>query len=339
MKKTHFGPNGERQFNWYSERTADAFPLFLKEVGDRSFFLWVGFTDPHRPYGETPKRHNPSQVIVPPQLVDSPETRQDLAQYYDAIARMDDEVGRFVSELERRQLRRKTLIVFISDNGMPFPRAKGTVYDAGVRTPLIVSWPGVVPQGVRRRELVSVIDLAPTFLDLAGLPVPSEMQGSSIRAFLLDPTLPGRRFVYSERNWHNCDEHIRSVRSERYRLILNAYAHLPFGSPADVSSSPSWYALIERRRTGALSPEQARLFEVPRPRVELYDLERDPGEFVNLADRPDHRDIALELLAVLNRWMEATGDFPSTERRRPDNTDRITGVKFGPRLPAMLDKR
>jgi hypothetical protein len=142
--------------------------------------------------------------------------------------------------------------------------------------------------------------------------------------------------VFSERNWHNCDEHIRSVRSVRYRLVLNAYTHLPFGSPADVSSSPAWYALVEQRRTGGLSPEQARLFEVPRARVELYDLERDRGEFINVADQSAYRDSAFDLLAELNRWMEATGDFPPTERRRPDNTDRITGVKFGPNLPPML---
>ena len=133
MAKTHFGPNAERQFQWYSKETAAALPAFLDSAGTRPFFLWVGFHEPHRPYEPAPSAggHSPARVAVPPHLADTPETRTDLALYYDAIARMDGAIGQMLAELERRRLRDSTLVVFLSDNGAPFPREKGTLYDSG----------------------------------------------------------------------------------------------------------------------------------------------------------------------------------------------------------------
>jgi N-sulfoglucosamine sulfohydrolase len=136
MAKTHIGPAGERQFQWYSPETSAALPAFLDSAGTRPFFLWVGFHDPHRPYkpGAIAHPHTPATVRVPPYLADTPETRADLALYYDATSRMDQEIGRMVDELKRRGLRDHTVIIFLSDNGPPFPREKGTLYDPGTRT-------------------------------------------------------------------------------------------------------------------------------------------------------------------------------------------------------------
>ncbi len=328
MKKRHLGPNGDAQFDWISENLSADFPAFLDEADERPFFLWVGFSDPHRPYDSAPAVHDPSEVKVPPYLVDEPETRADLARYYDEIHRMDGQIGRFVDVLEERGLRERTLVIFLSDNGMPFPGAKGTVYDEGIRTPLIFSWPGRVENGTRYDGLVSVVDLAPTILELAGIEAPGEMHGGSIASMLDGRDVPGRTYVYSERNWHNCDEHIRSVRTGRYKFIRNAYTERPHGTPADASRSPTWFALRDGLRAGTLTPAQARLFAAPRPAVELYDLETDPWERVNVADRAEYEEVARELADVLDAWIRETDDFPPTERRRLDNTDRITGVKF-----------
>ena len=345
MKKTHYGPNGEAQFQWYDavsgRNYGQAMGDFLVEADGRPFFLWVGFVDPHRAYGDAPALHDPADVRVPPQLADTPETRADLAQYYDEIARMDQNIGAMLDTLEARGLRENTLVVFLSDNGMPFPRAKGTAYDAGIRTPLVFSWPSVIDSGAVYDEgLVSVIDLAPTFLDLAGLEKPEGMEGESLRPLLEEPlSYAGREHIFAERNWHNCDEHIRAVRTARYKLITNAYTELPLCTPADASRSPSWYSLMERKKEGTLTPEQSRLFEVPRARVELYDLEEDPGEFTNLAGDSAYADVALELAELLNAWEERTSDFPPTVRRRDDNTDRVTGVKFTQENPPMYNVR
>ena len=337
MRKTHYGPAGERQFNWYSEETWKALPGFLDEAGERPFFLWVGFRDPHRPYsaGAVDPPHDPAAVEVPPYLVDDAATREDLALYYDEIARMDGEIGRILTELDRRGLREGTLAVFLSDNGAPFPRAKATAYDAGIRTPLIVSWPGVTPVGVRYAGLASLIDLAPTLLDAAGAEIPATFHGASFGAALRDTAAPGREYVFAERNWHNCDEHIRAVRGVRYKLIRNSYTELPLCTPADASRSASWYSLTARREAGTLTPGQARLFEAPRPAIEVYDLEADPHELVNLAGRPEAERIARQLSRVLDAWIEETEDFPPSRRRRADNTDRVTGVKFSQKIPPL----
>lgn len=345
MKKTHYGEHANAQFNWYdaveARGFAEAMGDFLNEAGRRPFFLWVGFSDPHRAYGEAPEVHEAAEVRhVPAQLVDDAATRADLARYYDEIARMDGNIGQMLDTLAARGLRENTLVVYLSDNGMPFPRAKGTAYDAGIRTPLVFSWPAVIDSGaVYDSGLVSALDLAPTWLDLAGVAVPDQMEGESLRGLLVSPgSHEGRAYVFAERNWHDCDEHIRAVRTERYKLIRNeAYTALPLCTAADIGGSPSWHSLLRLKEEGKLTPEQRRLFEAPRARVELYDLEEDPGEFVNLASDPAHSEVLRELATVLETWMEETGDFPATVRLRDDHTDRITGARFGDEVPPMYD--
>jgi len=329
MQKTHYGPEGIRQFDWYSQKLRD-FPAFLDARGDRPFFMWVGFSDAHRPYqgNAVEPPHNPADVTVPPYLADTPKTRADLVQYYDEVSRMDESIGRMVAALKERKLYENTLIVVLADNGMPFPRAKGTAYDSGIATPFVVCWPKVIAAGGEARGLTSVIDLAPTILDAAGLAPSRDLEGKSLLPVFRNPALPGRDYIFAERNWHNADEHIRCVRTLRYKLIENAYLDLPYGHPSDCSSSPSWEDLLELKKAGKLTPAQAQTFQVPRPRFELYDVEQDPHELKNLADSPEHAAVFKELQTALAKWREETQDFPASTRRRADNVDRVTGEKF-----------
>lgn len=330
MAKTHYGPEGEKQFDWYDKGLTN-FESFLDESNASPFFLWVGFHDAHRPYepGAVDPPHDPATVIVPPYLADTPETRADLALYYDEVSRLDSVIGDYMTVLDRRDLRDNTLVIFISDNGMPFPRAKGTVYDSGVATPFIASWPAVIPLNTTYAGLTSVIDLAPTLLDAAGISTNDRgYQGESILPRLKGESMPERSYAFSERNWHNCDEHIRSVRTSRYKFIRNAYLDLPHGTPADLGKSDSFLALLDLKRTNSLTPAQSMLFEVPRRPIELYDLSVDPWETNNIAETPAGADIAAQLERVLNQWELDTGDFTPEFRRRADNTDRFTGVKF-----------
>ncbi|HET9226743.1 MAG TPA: sulfatase [Thermoanaerobaculia bacterium] len=340
MAKTHYGPLAEKQFQWYSATTADSLPNFLDAAGDRRFFLWVGFHEPHRPYDSVPHPggHPRSRVTLTPYLADTPETRTDIARYYDAIARMDSAIGVMVEELKRRGLRDSTLLVFLSDNGAPFPREKGTLYDSGTRTPLILSWPAVIPPGtIYDRGPVSTIDLMPTLLELAGGRVPAPVQGRSFSELLTAPeSYVAREYVFSERNWHDCDEHQRAVRTARYKLIrTDAYTALPLCTTADIGASASFLALRALARAGRLTSAQRRLFEAPRARVELYDLQRDPWELTNLADHPAQAARVRQLAAVLQAWMEETDDFPAAYRVRDDHTDRITGVQFSTKIPPL----
>jgi arylsulfatase A-like enzyme len=325
LRKGHFGPNGQKQFDWHSN-DLDDFAEFLDLSKNRPFFMWVGFTDPH--------------VIVPPYLVDDSDTRSELADYYNYITRMDGQIGSYLQTLRNRDLIENTLIIFFSDNGAPFPRAKGTLYDSGIKTPLIFHWPAVIEKGVVYPHLMSVIDLAPTILEASGVEVPEIMEGESILNKLSDPTLPGRDYIYSERNWHNCDEHMRSIRSDRFKFISNAYTDLPHGSPSDLGASLSWKSLKKLYDKGALTPAQAMLFTVPRPSEELYDIKNDPYESQNLISDPAYQDIVAELRENLQLWREQTNDFSSDERRRQDNTDRYSGIKFDQtKLPPRLEDK
>lgn len=347
MLKSHLGKNGDRQFDWndngfypdwvqgkWNAKALDNFNQFLDSAGTQPFFLWVGFVDPHRAYRDedsvnaAPRVNDPGRTIVPPFLADDAQTRDDLSAYYDEISRMDAHIGNMTAALEKRGLRENTIIIYLSDNGMPFPGAKATAYDAGIRTPLIFNWPGHISPSTRYTGLTSTIDLAPTLLDLAGVEKPQHMFGQTFKAALFDQTTPGREHIFAERNWHGTDEHIRCIRTTQYKLILNSYIELPLGTPSDLSTSPSWYALKERQRKGKLTPGQQRIFNCPRPSIELYDIVNDPNEFVNLAFRPEHKKTVGNLSKQLDTWRKSTGDHPSHMRRKPDEVDRITGVPF-----------
>ncbi|WP_341938875.1 sulfatase family protein [Marinimicrobium sp. C2-29] len=339
MQKTHYGPAADAQFQWYDPEL-DKLPAFIDSAGNKPFFMWVAFDDPHRPYqaNTIAEPHDPGKIKLAPWLADTPETRQDVAYYYDEIARLDGVVGRMMRTLEERNLVEDTLVMFLSDNGSPFPREKGTLYDSGVKTPFIFHWPGKIAVGKRTSALISATDFAPTCLAVAGMELPSILSGQSLLPGLLGDHDFGRKAAFSVRNWHDTDEHIRSIRSDRYRLIHNAYIYLPFGSPADVSESPSWRALYHRKEEGKLTPEQALLFQSPRPEIEFYDLQEDPWELNNLAANPDYRDLLRDHFRQLAQWREDTNDFPPSRRRRAGHTDRIKGVHFSDTIPPMTNK-
>jgi arylsulfatase A-like enzyme len=333
--KTHWGPNGDRQFDWYNS-SFDTFQDFLKDSKGKPFFFWTGFHDPHRLYepGIIGNPHNPDSVIVRAHLVDDNRTRKDIAMYYDEIARLDSIVGTYVDILDKEKLTDDTYIIFLSDNGAPFPREKGTLYDTGIRTPFIVSGPDV-PEGEMYDGLMSVIDFAPTVLDLAEIDIPENMPGMSLAPLLLGDLIISPEFVYSERNWHDCDEHMRSIRTDQYKLILNAYTERPHGTAADLANSPSWYSLLDLKHEDNLSETQSLIFTVPRPSVELYNLRTDPEEYHNLAFDPRYRETAQYLLEELQKWMNDTDDFHSTYRTRRDHTDRITGIRYYFEVPDL----
>jgi arylsulfatase A-like enzyme len=343
MLKTHWGENGDKQVDRMikagftqdniSEESYRNFEMFINDSDDKPFFLWVGFIDPHRPYipNYCPQVNPPETTIIPPFLVDGQETRRDMADYYDEISRFDANIGRMLSILEKSGKADNTLIIFLSDNGMPFPRCKGTLYDTGIQTPLIFVWKGrIAPAGVHSNGLISTIDLAPTLLDIAGIPAQPDMYGESFKDILFDPGKRGRDFIFAERNWHDSDEYIRCVRTETRKLIYNAYYELPHGTPTDLSTSPSWYEQKKKQKQGLLTPEQSRLFEAPRPMIEIYDLVDDPYELYQVADEQRYYKDGVELARILNKWQSETGDHPWWKRRRPDQNDRITGFPFFP---------
>ena len=277
---------------------------------DRPSFLWLSASDPHRPYSDTEggPDHPPEDALIPPYLADTMEARMDFARYYGAVERLDALVGAALAEIDRLGAGGRTLVLFMSDNGRPFPRCKPTVYDSGVRTPFIVRWPGHVPAGSVSRSLVSAVDIAPTFLAAAGIRPPATMQGRSLLPVLADPRATIRGEVYAERNWHDHPARDRMVRTVQYKYIRNFYPELQAAPPEDVQRSPTWRAMETLFARGALTPEQSNCLVAPRPLEELYDVEADPDELVNLAADPARADALRDMRRLLEAWQRDTDD-------------------------------
>lgn len=315
-------------------------PLLQRRPKDTPFFLWLAALDPHRDYVEhaVPETHHPASVIVPPYLPDEPAVRRDLALYYDEIARLDGYVGQVVAELERQGITDRTVVMFLSDNGRPFPRDKTTLYDSGIRTPLIVSWPGAVTPSGTTSSLISTVDVAPTVLALAGVQPPASIEGRSFASILSDPGRSIREEIYAEKNWHDFEDRARAVRTPRFKYIRNFYNDLPLTPPADAVRSPSFEALRRLRDAGTITAEQRRVFEAPRPAEELYDTDADPHELRNLAGEAAHASTLKALRVKLEAWQQATGDAaPSV--RTPDEFDREAGTPLPTRKRPRLGKK
>jgi len=254
-------------------------------------------------------------VTVPPYLPDVPEVREDLALYYDEIARLDSYVGKIMDELTEQGVEENTFVLFFSDNGRPFPRDKTTLYDGGIKTPWLVRWPRRVRPGSLCRQLVSSVDIAPTVLALAGLNVPSCFQGRDFSPLLKEPDGKIHDYVFAEDHWHDYEDLGRAVRSLRYKYIRNDYPDLPATPAADVGRSLTFTAMRSLETQGKLNENQKACFVKPRPAEELYDTANDPYELRNLIRDPRHAGALAEHRRALDDW----------SRRRTNSTARPEG--------------
>jgi N-sulfoglucosamine sulfohydrolase len=327
--KWHLGNAAISSFDKVETRMNRWIETLQQRPQNKPFFMWFAFTDPHRPYQPDTigDPHTPEDVVVPPYLPDTPETRKDLALYYDEITRLDGVVGDVVAELERQQQTEQTLIVFMSDNGRPFPRCKTTVYTCGVKTPFIVKWPGQVRAGSTTDSLISAIDLAPTLLELAGAEQGPTFQGESFAPVLKDPLASVREYAFAEHNWHDFEDFQRATRDMRFNYIRTAWTELPNTPPADAVKSITFQKMHELRALGQLNAAQLNPYMTPRPEEELYDVQEDPNELHNLADDPRYAPILQRMRKVLDTWQAETDDQRPAERR-PDEFDRVTGDRL-----------
>ena len=328
---------------------ADWVPVLKNRPRDRPFFLWLAALDPHRDYAPdtlptpltTGGPHDPADTTVPPFLPDTPAVRGDLALYMDEVTRLDGYVGAVLDELDRQGVADDTLVLFVSDNGRPFPRCKTTLYDSGVKTPLLARRPGVTPPGSTCERLVSAVDLSATILSVCGVDPLADGRGVSFAPLLSNPDTPAedwaRGFAFAEKNWHDYDASQRAVRTERFKYVRNLDAEVPNTPPADAVRSPTFVTMVRLRQAGKLTPEQASIFTAPKPAEELYDLAADPHELTNLADDPAHAGTLKTLREELDAWRAETHD-PDPPLRSPDEFDREAGTVLPARARPRGDK-
>jgi arylsulfatase A-like enzyme len=306
-----------------------SFEAFLKTVpAGKPFVYWYGSTDPHRPYEPGAGARwglKAETVAVPPCLPDTPAVREDILDYYFEVERFDRAVGAVLKALEDRGVLDDTLVVVTSDNGMPFPRCKANLYDTGTHMPLAVRWPKRLPKGVTVDAFVSHADLAPTFLEAAGLKPLPEMTGRSLLP-LIDGRpegLDGRDAVFLERERHanvregNLSYPCRAIRTKEFLYIRNLRPdRWPAGDPVlvhsvgpfgDVDPSPTKDLILARRDDRDFAWPFRLAFE-KRPAEELYDLKGDPHQLENIAGHEAYAGRKADLRDRLDRWMAATGD-------------------------------
>lgn len=295
---------------------------------DKPFFLWLAAFDPHRIYEPNTilEPHSPAEVIVPPFLPDADSTRKDLALYYDEISRLDGYLGKVMEELKIQGIDKSTMVIYMTDNGRPFPRSKTRMFDSGIKTPFIVRWPDKIEKG-RTDALISSIDIAPTFCELAGADLPETFQGTSFVTVLNDYSAGTRSYIAGEHNWHDYQAHERAIRNHKFLYIRNAFPGFNASPPADAVGSLTYQEMIRMFHAGELNEKQLDCFIEPRAAEELYDVVNDPYQFNNLAENPGYETALNEMRGILNEWIIAYGD-EIPENPTPDKFDRWTGKKI-----------
>ena len=252
-----------------------------------------------------------SEIIVPPYYPDTPAVREELARMYDNIADMDGQVGEILRQLHEDGLADNTIVFYWADHGDGVPRSKRSLYDSGLRVPLMIRWPKalgspIVPGSVND-ELVSFIDLAPTVLALAGVEIPTHLQG---RVLVGPKSAPAPEVVFAARDRMDIEyDMMRSARDARFRYIRNFQPELPYAGHIIYRNQSAimqdWLRLqAERTLTGTPSL----WMRTSRPAEELYDTNADPYHVRDVASDPAHRPVLERLRKAVTDWMTRTGD-------------------------------
>lgn len=288
---------------------------FLSDVKATAepFCLFLCSHEPHTPWNKgNPARFDPEAVVLPPFWVDTRETREAYCRYLAEIEYLDNEVGRAIDLLGKHGVADETVFVFTSEQGNSFPFAKWTCYNSGLHTALIVRWPGKTRPGTVSDCLTDYSDVLPTFLDIAGVPIPKQLDGFSLKEVLTGGKATRKKYSFAlqtTRGIISGSEYfgIRSVTDGRYRLIVNLTPDQPFKN-AVTQGKDAWWLSWKRKATD--DPVARNLVESyqHRPPVELYDDLEDPYNRKNRAEDPELAGVRKKLTSELNRWMKRSGD-------------------------------
>lgn len=339
--KQHFNPRASFPFEILlggvahdgGNRKAQDFSLdgvarFINRDADQPYFLICASNQPHTPWNRgDASAFDANALTLPPYVVDNTTTRQALTKYLAEITYMDDLLGQVMARIDAAGRADNTITIFTSEQGSTMPFGKWTCYDAGLRTALVVRWPGRIEPGSTTDAMVQYVDVVPTLLAAAGadpmsLDVgiggapeaagnPNGFDGRSFLPVLLGQADAHRQYTFGVHTTrgiiHGNESYpIRSVRDARYKLIRNLAHDQPFSNLA--TRGEIWDSWLASARQG--DEHAAAMVDryVNRPAVELYDLEEDPFELNNLADNPYYSDVIRTLDAELSRWMAQQGD-------------------------------
>ena len=293
--KWHLGEPFKSHFNRVVEMrdesgAIDWLPEFQRRPRNKPFFFWFASGDAHIPYDWTPPlslSYRPDNVMIHPWSVDNPYERAELVQYYNEITRADKNIGLMLNAMQQAGVLDNTLVIVMSDNGTMFGSAKTSLYDEGIKTPLVMRHPKRIKADTINTQLISSIDLMPTLVAAAGVSTPTGLLGVSLWPTLTQPDRAVRQHIFAERNTHAVPMFERALRTSRY-LYKRNYLHRRLCDP-DAS------LLIGTKL-------RERVFE------EFYDLAHDPSAQQNLAQHREYQADKLALSAQMSQLMQDTRD-------------------------------
>jgi N-sulfoglucosamine sulfohydrolase len=324
--KLHVNPVERFRWDLHSEgaqrdvaNMAERARTFIKDSGGKPWYLHVGYGDPHRavkgfanqPYPRVSRAaFDPAKVHVPSFLPDNDAARGEISEYYEACNRMDQGIGMMLDVLRETGQFNNTLILFLSDNGMPFPNAKTNLYDAGMRLPLIVRSPSQSKRGLVNNAMVSWVDLLPTVMDWAGAKLPDyALHGRSFLPVLEQENPAGWDHVFMSHTFHEITMYypIRGIRTRQFKYLNNLFPELEFPHASDLFASHTWQSVRKQGETGTLGKRKVSKY-LHRDAEELYDLSADSDEINNLALSPRHRHTLEQLRAQVRKFRVESED-------------------------------
>ncbi len=298
------------------ERVAELAGDFFT-ASDAPFFLMVNYADAHLPFLRQqhglPKSPLSADDVRPLPWIglDTPGLRKSQADYYNCMMRMDTGVGMLLAALDRAGATDKTLVIYLGDHGAQFPRGKLASYESSLRVPLICRFPGHIPSGETRSELVSTVDLVPTVLEATTARRPPGLAGCSLMPLMTKEDVKWRDYLFSEYHGHYPPLYFpqRTVRDDRYKLIVNLLQDRP-NPVADVCTSSAQPSYVSKADVAAGAPAVCQTYSTwsDAPPIELYDLESDPYEMRNGAGDPQLATVKTRLLDALRQWQQRTED-------------------------------
>jgi len=327
-------PGNLRNREWFYKQTVEG--IEMARAQNKPFYLVINIVDPHTPfYGmnnrsqliddplKPSKIFSPDEITVPGFLPDTPQTRLELAHYYSSVRRADDCVGEVLKALTDCEVEDNTLLMFLSDHGMPFPFAKTTVWHHGTHTPWIVRWPGVVKPGTSDDyHMISAVDFTPTILDVVGVQNPGKMDGRSFLPLLRNEKQGNRDYIVKVYN-ENAGGHrhpMRCIQTRDFAYIFNPWSDGTNRFRTATQGMQTYKEMIRLAEDDSKAAERLRIFDY-RDYEEFYNCRADPDNLHNLINVPEYSEEIEKLRQELERWMERTGDHMLAVFRNRNNRE------------------
>jgi len=327
--------------------------IAASEDAEKPFCLLINISDPHLPFYRWSRRqemedpylpsqlYTPGEIPVPGYLPDTPNVRRELAHYYMSVSRADDCLGETLRALSESGQADDTVVVFLSDHGMPFPLAKTCLYHHSTRTPWMVRWPGQVKAGSHDSDhMISALDLLPTLLDIAEIDHPNGLEGRSFYEVLKGNKQPELDHVIKEYNESSGRRRhpMRAVQTKRFNYIFNPWAAGGRKFQAAGQGTLSYREMVALAET---DPATAKLLQQYDYRVveEFFDIEKDPDNLNNLIDNPEYKDEIAAHRAMLGDFMEKTNDPVFAAFRKREDTSYLDGFVEAQQAEAFRRRR